>query len=95
MSDRPVWTYWVTRDSGYGQLSHLCRLWCRKPTRVRRPHGVTWVDTAPSDPGKIGIYTIAEVSRWFRVYPETDLELIKAEQHPTDRELADLEKQRG
>jgi hypothetical protein len=28
---------------------------------------------------------------WFRVYPETDLELIKAEVHPTDKELKDWE----
>jgi hypothetical protein len=91
MSARPTWTYWITRDSANGQLSNLCRLWCRKPKREKHPRCVVWVDADPDFKSKVGIYTIAEIVAWFRVYPETDLELIKADVHPTDKELKDWE----
>lgn len=87
--ETPSWIYYVTRDSLGGDLSAKCGLWGVKPTRVKHRYRVTWVATDARDPGYIGEYTIKDVLSWFRVYPETDLELIRVEMGVTPKMLVD------
>ena len=81
---RIVWVYWVSRDSLDGVLSGVCDLWYEQPVRVAHRNRVTWVPAAPT-PSNLGQYVPADITGWFGVYPETDLELIRAEQHPTEQ----------
>lgn len=90
MSPKPeeiTWVYWVSRDSVGGELSPRCSLWVRKPTRVRHGEHITWCATDGSDPGHLGIFPVDYYRALWRVYPETDLELIKVETRPNQREL--------
>ena len=86
--ERETWVYFVSRDSINGELSGKCALWCAKPTRVRFRYRVTWVGTDPAVPALLGEYSPETVESWFGVYPETDLELIRVEQTPTEKMLA-------
>lgn len=84
---RITWTYWISRDSLNGELAEKCALWNAKPTRKKHDYRVTWVGSDIIDPGHLGEFTPQEIDAWFRVHPETDLELIRAEVHPTQAEL--------
>jgi hypothetical protein len=92
-ADRPVWTYFVTRDSLAGALSGVCQLWYNKPVRVRHAYRVTWVCADHHDPGHLGECSLKEVQGWFRTQPDTDLELIKAEQYASPKMLDDAKKE--
>lgn len=87
MSDKPVWTYWVSRDSLDGILDAKCNVWRIKPIRVQHRYRVTWVCADHLDPGHLGEFPPDEVGKWFRVYPETDRELICVETYPSQAEL--------
>lgn len=87
MSERVVWTYFLSRDSMHGKLSDSVSLWHVKPTRVRHRYRVTWVGTDPFNPGHLGEFRPEEIDAWWRVHPETDLELIRIETHPSERDL--------
>ena len=88
---RIVSTYWVTRNSVDGALAAKCDLWNTKPTRVQHRYRVTWVGDDPAMPGHLGEFRPDEIAAWWRVYPETDREIICIETHPSK---ADLENQR-
>jgi hypothetical protein len=90
--DRTVWTYWVSRDSLQGELSGQCHLWWQKPLRVKHGYRVTWVNTDEHNPGLLGAFSPRDIKGWFRTIPETDLELIRIEMHPTEAELAEYNK---
>lgn len=78
--ERQVWVYWVSRDSIDGNLAGACALWYSQPVRCKHRHRVTWVPKDPFNAGLHGFYTIEQIEQWFRVKPDTDLELIKIEQ---------------
>lgn len=84
--DRDVWTYWVSRDSIAGSLSAKCHLWYKKPIRVKHGYRVTWVNADETDPGHLGEHSLRDVEAWFRVVPETDLELIRVETYATENQ---------
>lgn len=90
---RATGTYWVSRDSISGELSGKCSLWFAKPLRVKHRYRVTWVGADARSPAHLGEYSPDDVASWFGVYPETDLELIRIDQTPTDRMLAEARKQ--
>lgn len=89
---RPIWTYWISRDSIQGELSGKCHLWCRKPTRTKHGYRVAWLNTDEHDPGHVGEYDLKDIQAWFRVIPDTDLELIRCEMCPTDAQLTEAAK---
>lgn len=89
---RTIWVYWISRDSVQGELSGKCHLWCRKPTRTKHGYRVVWLNTSEHDPGHVGEYDLKDVAFWFRVLPETDLELIRCEIFPSERDLAEAAK---
>ncbi len=95
MNDKVVWVYFVSRDSVGGVLSDTCHLWHAKPTRVRHATRITWVGTDHKNPGLIGEYPPDEIHKWFRVYPQTDLELIRAEVCPSQKEIDDAIKEQS
>jgi len=80
---RPVWTYYISRDSLDGVPAATCNLWWVKPTRVKHRYHVTWVASNLQEPGHLGEYPVEHIDVWFRTRPDTDLELIKAEQWAT------------
>lgn len=84
---RTTWTYWVSRDSVDGELSSKCVLWFHKPIRNRAARRVTWVPFDHRATGSLGEHTTDEIYGWFKVYPETDLELIRVECCPSQKEL--------
>jgi hypothetical protein len=87
VSERLVWVYFISRNSSKGKLRNTCRLWYRKPMRERGDTYVQWLPTNRADNGYIGEYFLNDVQRWFRTYPETDLELIRVETYPTDKQI--------
>lgn len=89
MSERVVWTYWISRDATAGVLSPNCRLWYRKPQRMRKDGDVRWLPTDRQDHGYIGEHATEQCAIWFRTIPETDLELIRFEMYPTERQIKD------
>jgi hypothetical protein len=89
---RETWTYWISRDSINGELSGKCSLWYAKPIRVKHRYRVTWVGADHRAPAHLGDHPPDHVAAWFGVYPETDLELIRVEQTPTAKMLAEAEK---
>ena len=90
---RTVWTYWVSRDSICGALSGKAQLWCRKPIRCKHGYRVTWVNADETDPGHIGEYSLDHVRYWFGTMPDTDLELIRAEQYAPETSTPGTPKQ--
>lgn len=84
---RAVWVYFVSRDSLSGELSGKCSLWYAKPIRVQHRYRVTWVGADDRYPCHLGEFRCDEVFSWFKVYPETDRELIRVEQYATQRML--------
>ncbi len=86
---RQTWTYWVSRDSLNGDLSGTCSLWYAKPVRAKHKGRVVWIGASDTNPCFIGQYPVDEIAGWFNVYPETDMELIKAEQYPSAKRLAE------
>lgn len=84
MAERRFATYWMTRDKRGGALSNEVLVWLVKPERCELPSGdVVWYGWKPD-------HTTALYSRWTipqclyecRVYPETDLELIRNGEEP-------------
>lgn len=94
MTERVVWTYWVSRDSLNGELSGKCVLWFHKPIRVRHAQRITWVPVDHRAPGCLGEFVTDEIYGWFKVYPETDLELIRVECCPSQKEIEAAERNR-
>ena len=92
---RHVWTYWLSRDSIHGELSGKVHLWRERPTRVRHRYRVTWVDSDHRKSGHLGEFPPSEIAAWFRVYPETDLELIRIDTHPTPHDLERARKEQA
>ena len=84
---RETWVYWVSRDSVDGALSGKCSLWYAKPIRVKHRYRVTWVGADYSAPCHLGDYSPQDIAYWFGTYPETDLELLRVEQTPTEKML--------
>lgn len=89
---RAVWVYYISRNSSKGVLRKTCRLWYRKPMRERGDGYVQWLPTNRADVGYIGEYDVDDIIRWFRTYPETDLELIRSEMYPTAEQLLELKR---
>ena len=77
---KQVWTYFVSRNSLDGVLAEKCDLWGISPLRSKSTHRVTWLGTSVEDPGHIGEYTLDVIRGWFGVIPDSDRELIRAEQ---------------
>ena len=77
---RPVWVYFVSRDSSDGELSTTCHLWSVKPVRYRHAHRVWWASATLCDRDLLGEYDVSVIEQWFRVAPGTDRELVRAEQ---------------
>lgn len=90
---RVVWTYFVTRDSIGGELSGKCQLWYRKPIRSNHRYRVTWVCADHRDPGHLGECTLQEIQGWFRVVPDSDLQLLKIEQYASQKMLDEAAKE--
>lgn len=90
---RPVWVYYLSRDSLDGALNALCSLWFAKPLRTHVAQRVTWSSTS----GHLGNFRPDEILKWaaFKTYPETDRELIVVETRPTKEELDESEKKAG
>lgn len=82
-----TWTYYVSRDSLDGVLAAQCTLWSVKPVRLKTETLVLWSVGEHHIGHRLGNFDIARIQAWFRTYPETDLELIKAEVRPTKAEL--------
>ncbi len=91
---RTVWVYFVSRDSINGEPDGMCDLWYLKPTRTKHRYRVTWAATNVADPGHLGRFRTDEVQAWFRVIPDTDLELLKVEQFATPKMLEEAKKQK-
>jgi hypothetical protein len=89
MSERVVWTYWISRNSLQGELSGKCDVWYRKPMRVKHSYRVTWVANDHRDPGHLGEHTLKDCAEWFKTIPETDLELIVTAIYPTEQQIKD------
>lgn len=89
-----IWTYFISRDSHRGELAGKCGLWWARPMRSKVGPRTVWLATDPQQPGHIGDYTIDEIDGWFRVHPDTDLELLKVEQNATPKMLADAAKEK-
>ena len=90
--DLPLWVYFVSRDSLNGELLGTCSLWIEKPVRVKHRGRVTWVAADERNPGHLGDFKPLKILRWFRVFPETDRELIRVETYPSARELEEAKK---
>jgi hypothetical protein len=88
MDERVTWVYWVSRDSVDDVLSDKCTLWYERPTRVKLPDRVMWAGAAQPAAGRLGEFSLGDISVWFRVYPETDRELVRVETRPSAAELA-------
>ncbi len=86
--ERITWTYFVSRDSVRGELSGVCALWYAKPLRVKTGYRVTWVGGNDRDPCYLGAFPAREIVGWFNTCPDTDMELIRVEQYPTEQMLA-------
>lgn len=84
---KETWTYFISVDSFRGETRQICDLWCVKPMRTKAGERVIWSAIDHENPGHLGGYTREEIVAWFGVYPETDLELIKIEQTPTEKML--------
>lgn len=82
-----TWTYWVSRDSLDDALMGKCSLWYAKPLRVKHRGRVTWIGADPRFPCHLGDFKPEEVAGWFGTYPETNMELIRVEQTPTQAML--------
>ena len=87
--ERIAWTYFVSRDSLDGALSASCSLWNEKPLRTRAGSRVVWSSVI----GHLGEFRPAEVASWFRTYPETDLELVRIETRPSQKEFEEAKRQ--
>ncbi len=82
-------TYWLTRDSIAGTLSAKCSVWTGlKPVRVRYKNRVVWVDAAGEGSKLAGEYLPAALVSWWRVYPETDREIIRVDTMATAKDQA-------
>lgn len=86
-AERITWVYYVSRNSELGVMRPKCRLWGARPTRVRIGNQVTWVAGNTDDPCYLGEHLPDDIMGWFGVVPDTDLELIRAAQHPTKKML--------
>ncbi len=82
-TDRKVWTYYVSRDSFNGVLTSLCDVWWIKPLRVKHGARVTWVGADTHEPGHMSRHTVDEIIEIFRVAPDNDRQLVKAERWAT------------
>ncbi len=78
--------YFITRDSKLGELLPTCSLWWIKPVRTASGARVTWVSASNSTDegaGFFGEHSLEEIRRWYGTYPETDREMIVADQGRT------------
>lgn len=93
MSERVVWTYYVSRDTFDGKLADTCNIWWEKPERRTCGNHVTWCPRVFQQPCHFGRYMLDEVRRLYRVAPDTDLELIRIEQYASAKMLAEAQQQ--
>ncbi len=84
-----TWEYWVSRDSIDGAVSATCSLWHVKPLRTKAGPRVVWTSVY----GFLGEFRADEIVSWFRVCPDTDLELLHIETRPSKIELAEANRQ--
>lgn len=77
---KDVITYYLSRDSAHGKLDPVINMWWRRPIRTQKAGYVIWVASDGSEAGYFGEYTPEQVVKWFRVAPDTDRELVVAEQ---------------
>ena len=82
---RDIVTYFISRDSLDGVVTDECDLWWVRPLRTRVGERVTWVAGAGPETGHLGKCTLVEVTYWFRTYPDSDRQLLKAEQYKVDK----------
>jgi len=83
-TERPCYTYFISRDSEQGALADECDIWFAKPRRIEFGGNVNWIPSSFSEPGHFGKYTIEKVRTLYGTYLKTNLELIKAEQYPAE-----------
>lgn len=73
-------TYYLSRDSAHGKLEPVVNMWWKRPLRLQKAGHVIWVAGNESESGHFGEYEVKQILAWFRVFPETDRELVVAEQ---------------
>ncbi len=72
--------WYISRDSHEGVLSERCDVWKTKPIRTHVNNRVVWVCPKEDEDAHEGSHTTAVVTKRAGTYPETDRELIVADQ---------------
>lgn len=79
MADKRWANYWLSRDKRNGAMSDRISVWLVKPERCELPSGdIVWFGWKSNhDNALYSTWTIQQCLYECRVYPETDLELIR------------------
>lgn len=91
MSDRQVWTYYLTRDSENGRVDAKIDVWWKHPIRVDHGCCITWEPSDQNEPGWYQKYEPGVLRADGVTVPDTDRELIVAERWATEKVQAKMQ----